>query len=72
MLNPGDVVGVDPKCPSIESRNHAMGAGQVIPKYTRRQTKFGCIGTCDNLFNQERHLVDRQTYKERRLAALTE
>jgi hypothetical protein len=49
-----------------------MGAGQVVPKYTRRQTKFGCIGTCHNLFNQDRHLVDRQTYKERRLAALTE
>ena len=35
--------------------------------------KFACVhANVHNHFNQERHLVDRQTYKERRSAALAE
>lgn len=35
--------------------------------------KFSSIhAQVHNLFNQERHLVDRQTYKQRRSAALAE
>jgi putative transposase len=35
--------------------------------------KFASVhGSNHNLFNQERHLVDRETYKERRSAALAE
>lgn len=35
--------------------------------------KFASVhGSIHNRFNQERHLIDRQTYKERRSAALAE
>jgi putative transposase len=35
--------------------------------------KFASVhGSVHNHFNQERHLIDRQTYKERRSAALAE
>lgn len=35
--------------------------------------KFASVhGSIHNHFNQERHLVDRQTYKERHSVALTE
>ena len=35
--------------------------------------KFASVhGSIHNHFNQERHLIDRQTYKLRRSAALTE
>jgi putative transposase len=30
------------------------------------------LGSIHNHFNQERHLIDRQTYRERRSAALAE
>jgi putative transposase len=35
--------------------------------------KFASVhGSIHNHFNQERHLIDRQSYKERRSAALAE
>jgi putative transposase len=36
------------------------------------QTFASVHGTVHNHFNQERHLIDRQTYKDRRSAALAE
>ena len=44
-------------------------------RFRRMETlqKFASVhASLDNHFNQERHLVDRQTYKLRRSAALAE
>lgn len=44
-------------------------------RFRRMKTlqKFSSVhASVHNLFNQERHLIDRQTYKENRSAALAE
>ena len=48
---------------------------RAMMRFTRMKTlqKFASVHANDyNHFNQERHLVDRQTYKERHSAALAE
>jgi putative transposase len=48
---------------------------RAMLRFRRMKTlqKFAAVhGSIHNHFNQERHLVDRQTYKERRSAALAE
>ncbi len=46
-----------------------------MSRFRRMKTlqKFASVdASMHNLFSQDRHLVDRQTYKERRSAALAE
>jgi putative transposase len=48
---------------------------RAMLRFRRMKTlqKFASVhGSVHNHFNQERHLIDRQTYKERRSAALAE
>jgi putative transposase len=48
---------------------------RALSRFRRMKTlqKFGSVhAQVHNHFNQERHLVDRQTYRERRSAALAE
>ena len=48
---------------------------RAMERFRRMKTlqKFAAVhGTVHNLFNQERHLISRELYRERRSAALAE